>query len=231
MPRGALKFVAGSLSLAASLYLYLLYQQTEILLLGVFSIVAFGTGSYILISDVRQLKPFGRMLPFIVIGASATLALATLGLSSDIAESYYASVLSLLSARVTSVLFAFTGTRVPVSGDVLAFPNGTALSVGPLCSGAYSSILFMLLSLVMVADVGRSAPRKKLAAAVMLGLLGANLANVLRIVFLASVMYAYGPNALDVVHQFAGYAIFLGFMGLFWTVSLRWVSIHSVIRA
>jgi len=30
-------------------------------------------------------------------------------------------------------------------------------------------------------------------------------------------------GALDVVHQFAGYAVFLGFMSAFWLLSLKWL--------
>jgi exosortase/archaeosortase family protein len=219
----AVKLAAGCVLLPSSVYLYLLYQQTEILLTGVLSILAFAVGSYSALSEVGRLKSLRKVLPFMVIGGSLSLALVALGLSSDVAGSYYATIMSLFSARLTSILFGLTGTPVLVSGDVLTFPNGMALSVGPLCSGAYSSILFMLLSLVMVADVGRSAPRKKVAVVVVVGLVGANLANVFRIAFLASVMYVLGLGALDVVHQFAGYAVFLAFISAFWIVSLRWL--------
>lgn len=161
-----------------------------------------------------------------VVGAASSLALVALGLSSEIAGSYYATVMSFFSARATSLVLGLTGTRVAVSGDTLLFPNGTALSVGPLCSGAYSSILFMLLSLVMVADLGRAVPRRRLAVALAVGLVGANLANVFRITFLASIMYVFGLDALDIVHQFAGYAVFLAFMALFWSLSLRWLGVR-----
>ena len=219
----ALKLIAGLASVAASAYLYLLYQQLETLLPGALSIAMFAAGSYIVLREVSWLKQFGRVLPFIVAGASASIALVVMGISSDIADSYYAAAMSLLSAKLTAFLFALAGMRVRVSGDVLSLPNGTALAVGPLCSGAYSTVLFMLLSVVMVADLGRTAPRKRLLAAVAVGLIGANLANVFRITFLASVMYYFGPGVLGVVHQFAGYAVFLGFMAAFWTVSLRWL--------
>lgn len=218
-----LKLAGGAISLAASAYLYLLYQQTEVLLPGAISIATFGVGCYAILNTVGRLNPFRSILPFIVVGGSASLALVALGFSSDVAGSDYATIISLFSARTTSFLFTLAGTRVLVSGTVLYFPDGTALSVGPLCSGAYSSILFMLLSLVMVADVGRTAAKKKLAVAVAIGLVGANLANVLRITFLASVMYIFGLGALDVVHQFAGYAVFLAFMVVFWVMSLKWI--------
>lgn len=217
------KLSAGIALLGVAALLYLSYQQVESLAPGAFSITAFCVGSYCVVSELGPVKSLGRILPFIVIGASGSLALVTLGASSAIAGSYYASAMSFFSARLTSFIFSLDGLRVPVSGDVLHFPNGAALSVGPLCSGAYSTILFMLLSLVMVADLCRVAPKRKLAVAVAIGLVGANLANVFRISFLASIMYLFGLNTLDVVHQFAGYAIFLGFMAAFWMLSLKWM--------
>lgn len=138
-------------------------------------------------------------------------------------KSYYSQMLALAAARLTASLLTLGGVNVHLSGDIISFPDGQALSIGPLCSGAYSTVLFLLLSVVMVADVGRTAPRKRLALAILVGVLGANLANVFRITFLASVMYLFGLNALDFVHQFAGYAVFLGFMSAFWVPSLRWL--------
>lgn len=219
----AVKLSAGITLLGASLLLYLYYQQVESLTPGALSIAAFGVGSYCVVSEIGPLKSLGRVLPFMVVGASCSLGMVTMGFSSAIAGSYYASAMSFLSVRLTSFIFSLDGVRVPVSGDVLLFPNGTALSVGPLCSGAYSTVLFMLLSIVMVTDLSRAAPKKKLAVAVAVGLFGANFANLLRISFLASIMYLFGLNALDVVHQFAGYAVFLGFMTAFWMLSLKWL--------
>lgn len=209
--------------MAASAWLYVVYQQTEVLLPGVASLIAFAVGSFFLASQVERLKPYRRTFFLLIVGASASLAAVTSELSSDIANSGYAAAMSFLSVRLSAVALWLAGVNAKVSGDVLYFPSGRALAVGPLCSGAYSSLLFVLLSCVMVADIGRTAPRRKLLVALLMGFAGANLANVFRITFLASVMYFLGVGALDVAHQFAGYAVFLGFMAFFWVLTLRWV--------
>jgi exosortase/archaeosortase family protein len=211
--------------LAISFYLYFLYQDTESLVAGLSSVALLAVGLHLSIKNFRPLEPFRPIAPFIVIGTTGSLVLVSFGLGTYMANSYYASLLAQASARLTALLFTTGGVNVRVSnGDILSFSDGRALSIGPLCSGAYSTVLFLLLSVVMVADVGRTAPKKRLIVALMLGVIGANLANVLRITFLASVMYLFGLGALDVVHQFAGYAVFLGFMAVFWITSLRWMA-------
>lgn len=214
----------GLALLTASIYLYLLYQQLESLPVGLSSVSLFALGFYLGIRDIKPLDPFRRILPFLVAGAAASLALVTFGLGTYVANSYYGTALAFTSTRLTAFLLALGGVKVQVSSDVLLFPNGRALSVGPLCSGAYSTILFLLLSVVMVADLGKEAPRKRLGIALALGVLGANLANVFRIAFLASMMYLFGIDTLEVVHQFAGYVIFLAFMSAFWLLSLKWLA-------
>ena len=224
----SLKLPTGVALLVLSVYLYVFYQETEILSVGLASVAMFGAGSYLAVRDIHFLGQFARVLPFIAMGATVSLALVALNLQTYLDDSSYSALLALASARVTGALIAMSGVKVQVSGNLLDFADGRVLSVGPLCSGAYSTVLFLLLSVVMVADVGRTAPKGRLAVAILVGALGANLANVLRITFLASVMYAYGVNALDVVHQFAGYAVFLGFMTAFWVLSLRWLASGGV---
>lgn len=226
--RRILSLVLGFACLAASIALYIIYSQIVVSIWpGIASVVAFSFGVYILRQEFyrwRVLKPFARILPFIIVGAFISIIIVGFGIQTQVADSDYASALSFISSRFAAFLFSLSGEKVRVSGDILYFPNGRALSVGPLCSGAYSSLLFGLLSVVMIADVGRNAPRGKLFVALISGLLFANLANVFRITFLASVMYLFGLSTLDFVHQFAGYAIFLAFISVFWIVSLRWLT-------
>ena len=226
--RRILNIVLGIACFASSIALYLLYSQIVVSIWpGLASVAVFSLGVYVLRQEFyrwRLLKPFARILPFIIVGAFVSIIIVGFGIQTQVAGSYYASILSFVSSRFAAFLFSLSGDKVQVTGDILYFPNGRALSVGPLCSGAYSSILFGLLSLVMIADVGRNAPRGKLIVALIAGLLFANFANVLRITFLASVMYVFGLSTLDIVHQFAGYVIFLAFISVFWIVSLRWLA-------
>jgi len=219
-----MKKLLGLVLLALSFYLYILYQELEVFAVGLSSVALFAVGSYVLVSELRFLRPFARILPFTVAGAAVSLSIIALNLQTYIDSSAYSAFLALTAARLTAFLMMASGVNVHVSNDILTFPNGTALSVGPLCGGAYSTILFFLLSLLMVADYGRSAPGRRLGIAIAFGFVGANLANVFRITFLAWVMYLFGVDTLEVVHQFAGYAVFLGFMSLFWWASLRWLN-------
>jgi exosortase/archaeosortase family protein len=225
------KAAAGLALLAGSLYLYFLYQSTELSTYGLACVSSFAVGSYLLVMDVRQLQSVRRMLPFLMLGGAFSVSLAAFGIDNYVSNSYYSQLLALAAARLTALMLAAGGVGVQVSGGVLTFPGGRALDVEPICSGASFSILFVLLSAVMVSDVGRTAPRSRLAVALVLGIIGANLANVFRITFLASIMYLMGLNALVTVHQFAGYAVFLGFMSVFWLLSLRWLSVGKEVNS
>ncbi len=215
--------VLGLAFLAFTGYAYVVYQGTEVSAYGASAIAGFALGSYLLAGELGSLRPYRRILPFLAFGGAASLALAVLGLGGDVASAFYGEALGVASSRTPALLFTLAGVSVHVSNDVLLFPGGKALSIGPLCSGAYSSLLFLLVSPLMLADFSGKVPKRRLGAAVAIGLVGANLANVLRIAFLASSMYFFGLTALEAVHQFAGYAVFLGFMTVFWLASLRWL--------
>lgn len=217
------KTVAGFALLAFSLYLYLFYQSMESLPVGLASVSLFAVGSYLSLREVRLLEPYRKMLPFLAVGVVASLALVTLGLNAYFTNSYYADVLALSSSRLAALLLGLGGVGVHVSNNVLFFPNGAALSAGPACNGAYSTVLFLLLSLIMVADLGRGVSRRRLGVSLALGIIGVYLANALRIAFLASVLYLFGLPTMEVLHQFAGPAFFLGFVSAFWVLSLKWL--------
>lgn len=228
--RFILDIVAGIALLALSFYLYLLYQELEVYLIGFSSIASFTLGSLLILWNIKLLEPVRRIIPFMIIGATFSLALVTFRLDVNIANSYYGGMLAYASSRLSWLVLTIGGVHVQLSNTVLIFPNGIAVAIGPLCTGAYSSIAFLLLSLVMVVDIGMHAPRKRLFIALAIGLLGVNLANVFRITFLASITYLFGLSALEVVHQFAGYAIFIGFMAAFWLVSLRWLQPRTTVQ-
>ena len=217
--------LVGVALLVLSVLIYFLYQALYSLPVGLSSILLFGVGFYLSLREVRLLDPFRSVLPFIISGAAISVALVTFGLNAYITGSAYGSALAYASVRLTAFLFSLRGVSVTVSSQVLSFPDGRAIAVTPLCSGGYTAILFILLSFVMVADLGRKAPKKRLAIALAIGILGANLANMFRIVFLASVLYSFGLSEMEVVHEFAGYVVFLTFMTLFWLLSLRYLRI------
>ncbi len=219
--KGAL--LVGLALQALSIYLYFLYQSLEYFPVGLSSVFAFAAGSYLTLGGIRLFEPFRKMLPFLVIGAAASLVVLTFDKGAYVANSLYGTALAFASSRLTAFLLTLAGINTQVSGYVLLFPNGRALSVGPLCNGAYTTVLFLLLSFLMVADIGRRAPRRRLFVALGIGILGANLANVLRITLLASIMYLFSESTMGIIHQFAGYVIFLAFMSVFWLLSLRWL--------
>ena len=93
----------------------------------------------------------------------------------------------------------------------------------PACAGLSESVIFLAAFGVMLIDIGRKASKKKLGVIFVLGTASIFLANMLRIAFLGYVAYAFGYDALETNHMYAGVIIFLSLIGLFWWLSLRWI--------
>ena len=102
-PRRILNLVLGFACFAASIALYLIYSEIVVSIWpGIASVAAFSLGVYVLRQEFyrwRLLKPFARILPFIIVGAFVSIIIVGFGIQNQVAGSYYASALSFVSSR------------------------------------------------------------------------------------------------------------------------------------
>lgn len=114
------------------------------------------------------------------------------------------------------------GISAQALGDTvrLGTPQGALfLTVGVVCAGFYAGVLFMGVFALFAWESRTPPPR--LAAYLGLGLLGLHAANVVRLIALGAVGFAWGGQALQDFHEHAGWVLFLGWTIAFWWLVLR----------
>ncbi|GEM_PF-1004606 len=229
--RIGLKTVFGLTLIALSFIIYLVYESTitvskntEYLIpLGV---VSFGFGFHLSLSKIKALQSIKKVLTFIVIGILVFWIVSVGGWDQYILNSRYAMMLAELTTKFTVLLLNFFGIHATQDGTSIIFPPGSKLpqvTVLPICAGLHVSAVFLAAFGLMLIDLGRKAPKKKLVTIFVLGATSIFLANMLRIAFLGYVAFAFGYDALKTDHTYAGTIIFLSLISLFWWLSLRWI--------
>lgn len=102
----------------------------------------------------------------------------------------------------------------------LATPGGALfLTVGVVCAGLYAGAVFLGIFALFAWESRTTGLR--LLAYLALGVAGLHAANVLRLVLLGYVGYAWGGAALQSFHRHAGWVLFLVWTIAFWALVLR----------
>jgi archaeosortase C (PEF-CTERM variant) len=174
-------------------------------------------------------RPLGRVQVGTLVGWSFPLLLAPLALfslnaalSSAATGSSATPIVRILVVTPTALALRLLGTPVQVVGNnlILATPRGMlSLGIGLVCAGLYPMVLFG--GLVGLHSWQQHVAPRRLGLVVASGLAGLWVLNVLRLVVLARVGVAWGPQALQEAHANLGWILFAAFMALFWAVVLR----------
>ena len=221
-----LRIVLGLAFMATALLIHFLYEVKRTALLAPLGIILFALGFYLSLSKIKFLKPFRSMLPFLIVAILAMWAFLTTGWDAYIVDSDYGILLTDLTIRLTVAVLNGAGINVVRDGGSLVFPSDSkvqSITIDARCSGAHSSIIFLVAFALMLVDVGRRASKRKLLVCFIIGGLGAYLAGMLRISLLGLIGHFFGYNALQVTHLYSGYLIFLALITAFWWLSLRWL--------
>jgi len=214
------------LFLVLSLYSYLQYQQDEFAYQALAGVILLGLGAHLLLSSLPILAPFRRMLPFLVTAIAITAGLASFRLLDYVAESVFGSFLASLSVSFSNLFLNAIGIHVASRGVSLVFPPGSripGLLISPECSGAYSTLAFLGLFVLMVMDLGRKVPKGRLLTVLFFGGAMVIIANAIRISSLALAGYFLGLEPMNTLHYYGGYVVFLAVVVSFWSLSLRWL--------
>jgi len=126
----------------------------------------------------------------------------------------------------TSALVNLTGAYSYAHGITITFQmtNGQmeSLGISTGCAGLDSLFLFISGFLAFVLVENQKLDRR-LSAALVLGVLTAYFANLLRMTIIIEAGIYYGRDAMLAVHENAGTLIFLGWIALFWFLMYRFV--------
>lgn len=121
----------------------------------------------------------------------------------------------------TSWLLTALGQDVSLSGDTFRVGGDRPLylTVGVVCAGLYATVIFLGVFALFAWE--QKTPPARLAAYVLVGVLGLHVANILRIALLVVVGDRWGADALQAFHRHAGWVFFLVWSLGFWAVVLR----------
>jgi archaeosortase C (PEF-CTERM variant) len=131
-----------------------------------------------------------------------------------------------LLANPTSILVNLTGAHSYVSGITISFDllhggvSGLVISTG--CAGLDSLFLFIsgFVAFMLIENARLTRP---ISAALIIGILTAYFANLLRMTIIVLVGVQYGADAMMATHENAGSIIFLGWIALFWFLMYQFV--------
>lgn len=101
-------------------------------------------------------------------------------------------------------------------------PNPFALWIEKSCTGVKGMLAYGSLALLMIMDIPAS--RGKKIAMALVGLAGTFLVNIARLLVIFLSAYQWGVEAGLTVHSYLGYGLFIAWVFLFWTMTLRYVS-------
>lgn len=121
-----------------------------------------------------------------------------------------------------AALLSLGGIEVAQLGETLRLstPGGALfLTVGVVCAGLYAGAIFLGIFMLFAWESRTTGAR--LLAYLALGVAGLHAANVLRLVLLGYVGYAWGGEALQRFHRHAGWVLFLAWTLAFWALVLR----------
>jgi len=136
---------------------------------------------------------------------------------------------------VSNQVHAVVGSTAPgLTFTPTHFPVQVTVVITTACSGIYSFGIFASAFVAFVLTEYQKLSRR-IWLLLVLGLLAAYLANVLRMVIIVLVGYYTDTAETDlqnllIAHSYAGWLIFLAWVSLFWGIILRFVPGASVVR-
>jgi exosortase/archaeosortase family protein len=220
---------AGLLLVASAAGAYLLYLSGSLAIdLGVPLGILLSSSGFYLIAPHTRLGAYRRAIPFLAAAVMLEWAFISNGWINAVYDSPFGALLTDLTSRSAVLILNFGGIGAVRSGGLITLPAGSKLPqilVAQACSGTETSLLFVGVFALMLLDVGRTVPRRKVLTIFLIGALGTYLVNVIRVPLIIYLGYLYGYGAIEgFTHEFGGALFFLAFVAVFWWLSLRWLA-------
>ena len=165
---------------------------------------------------VRGLKNFvlpTMYLVLLLVGYHLEYSITQIAFLENALATFASSVLNLITpARVYENIVALQ-TR----NEGLQF-----LEIDANCSGIKGMIAYGSLAILMIIDVKASKKRKAIVTA--LGLIGTFCTNLLRLLAIFFAVFFINMKIGMYIHTYLGYGLFIGWMFIFWHLSLNYLS-------
>jgi len=198
--------------------------------LVVLGVLASSFGFYLCLPYLRFLQPFKRAIPILAVAILLIGLLSPSEWQNSIFGSVFGSQLMPLTTRLGVLILNAEGIGAAVgAGSTTLLPPASkvaAISVTQACGGVEEVFVFSVAFALMYVGIGRKAPKKAMLL-LPVGLIGTYLVSLVRVDAVVLTGYLYGFDAMETVHLYAGFLLYLAFISAFWYLSLKWIGIGS----
>jgi len=230
-----LRKLGGLLLVTVSIGLYLLFEMTRAVILPPLGVALFVGGYYLLLQEFAILEQYKHVITPLAVGLILFGALLSVGLDELVLETSLARTMIYPATYIPIWILNLFGAGF--RADILPTPEGgivgmitfpatsktTGAYVNEACSGIHSFLIFMSTFTLVMLYLGWDAPKRKLALSFGLGLCGTLTSNWVRLILVYVAGYFLGTEMMLDVHTYAGLAIFLLWMAVFWNYSINYI--------
>jgi exosortase/archaeosortase family protein len=226
MTHPKLKMLIGSVLWSIAFILYLLFESTRLFFLPPLGLLSFGAGTYLFIEESEKFQILRKLIIPFMAGIFIFWIFLTTRLDIYILETPLAEILTDLTVIVT--VSSLNGLGIPAvhQGNLIIFPAASKVPsayIDARCGGVHSFLIFVCCFIVVLLREGYTVSRKKIAISSLIGIAGTLFTNYFRVVIVCLVGIFYGAELMYFVHNYAGFALFLTWLCVFWYLALSYL--------
>ncbi len=218
------QFIIGISLLLLAFLIYEIFQSTKTVLLAAIVLTNLAVGIYLIQARLNFLKQFRQLLTFVIVVAAMYGIFVAGGWDIALDASPIGAALAGTVANFTVLVLNAFGIHAFQESDNVMLPpdsKGPSLQVAAECAGSPSLTLFFIIFGMMIIDLRKKVSYKRLVGIFMIGISLVLAVNLIRIPILGYISYAYGGEALEMAHAYAGYLFLIVSVGVFLIVSMR----------
>jgi len=184
---------------------------------GIFDMLVMLVGLYLIFFGLRATRFFLPLIAYTII-LLVGYQLEFLLEQVKVLEYFLASLMGSMLKSLNIVSW--------VAGNIVIMIDRTGethnLAIDGPCTGIKGMLAYGALAALLVFDV--KAPVKRKAIAILIGLLGTLLVNILRLALIFLAVYFLGVEAGLLIHTYLGYSLFIIWVLSFWTIAFKYLS-------
>jgi len=226
MNNSKLSIIMGSVLWSVAFILYLLFESTRLFFLPPLGVVSFGGGTFLFIRESEKFQILRKLIIPLMAGIFIFWIFLTTQLDIYILQTPLANIMTELTVIVTVLALNGLGIRATHQGNLIMFPEKSqvpSVYIDARCGGVHSFLIFVCCFIVILLREGYTVPRRRIAISSLIGIAGTLLTNYIRVIIVCLVGIFYGTELLYLTHNYAGFALFLAWLSIFWYLALSYL--------
>ena len=221
-----LKMLLGSVLWSVAFILYLLFESTRLFFLPPLGLLFFGAGTFLFIEESERFQILRKLIIPFMAGIFIFWIFLTTRLDIYILKTPLADILTDLTVIVT--VFSLNSLGIPAvhQGHLIMFPAGSKVPsayIDARCGGIHSFLIFVCCFIVVLLREGYTVHKRKIVISSLIGIAGTLFTNYFRVILVCLVGIFYGAELMYFVHNYAGFALFLVWLCVFWYLALSYL--------